>query len=1015
MCPVSFLAFDQPGWVPDGGEHGPALSVAENVLPVNGSYRLIQQKVPQASVADGPVTGALVHIFQQARIVQYARPSADTTPGLWQPNLGTTLWTQIDEGTPNDADFIYVPGAPTAQAVTLALSAIASPGGLTAGHVLQYRYAIPATSGAWSIVAALLQQPGGTVIATDTLSGSGAQPGFLLHVINLTTGQAASITDFTKLAVRFTATVAGAPQVGAPAADNALGGWAGDAGQSLLYPILAPPAQTTHWIVSPTMAPGPTTATYVAALAPLLDPMTRLNHALKYEYMGVGNGLTLTVSLYQGATLVAQDVLANAATAWTTRTRNLTPAEAALITDYTALTVQAQVNYPTDIAPGAAIQQGEPVSTGANNNWVAHGAATLHQCVNAVTPDDTTFIQNTNSSPSVVFPLPPLLAPGGTSYCTMKMRVFNVQGGTGGYDLYLLQGVTQIALLGAANPPAGWNTFSYTLANSEAAAITDWTQLSLKVVGFASADTVQLRVSWVDFEIPQPKQLRLSYVEWDVPSTAQARISWADYEAPDPMTSYKGDVPTIYAGTPTKLYTVGQAWANVSRAGGYAAGTARASGWRFLQVGPDVYATNYVDPIQARLAGAGLFGPLITDPTPAPQARFMAIVRQYMVLADINLTGYGPDWLWWSAAGNPASLTPSPTTQAGNGLLRSRPAQIMGLVGGDNGVIFKRNSVHSLTWTGDQNVFRVDEVSRSVGTPFPNSVVQADGFIYWWGGSCFWVTDGTALPQRVGDQVVANFLADTITSPGAIQPYDPLDMASEDQMMIGSYDPKTGLIRWTYMAQGDQPWRHSRAILYSPKEDRWAAIRLPGANFACHTRQQNSITNETLYEHGTIGFDWDGTTSTWFKYSGSGTYTATIATQIRPIGLDKADMPIGARTRGYSYVPNPQQDYPIRARLREIFPMYSETAASGPPNSAQGTPITLTVECSEDPFCRPGSGSYRIETFSNLIANERFTFPVDDLAAFWWRFTFTLGPLANARMIYAFRGAWLSWEPRSRG
>lgn len=967
-------------------------------------------------MADGPVTGALVHIFQQARIVQYARPSADTTPGIWEPYPAVAplhLYTQIDEGTPDDAAFIFCPGAPTAQAVTLALSAITSPGGLTAGHVVQYRYAIPATTGAWSIVAALLQQPGGTVIVTDTLSGSGAQPGFILHVVNLTTGQAASITDFTKLALRLTATVAGAPQVGAPAGDVALGGFVGDSAQSPLYPILATGPQTAHWIVSPTMMPGSTTATYIAALAPLADPLTRTGHVLKYEYMAVGNGMTLTLSIYQGALLVMQDVLLNAATGWTTRTRALTVAEATNVTDYTALTVQAQASYPADVPPGTAIQQAEPTSTGANSGWTAFGAATLHQCVNETIPDDTTYITST-TTPSVVFPLPALQPPGGTGYCTLKMRVFGDLFG-GVYNLYLYQGTTQIAFLQAANPAASWNTFSYTLAPTEAAAITDWTLLALKVVGSSNSGKSTLRVSWVDFEVPLPKQLQLSYVEWDVPSTAQAQISWADYEAPDPMTSYKGDVPTIYAGTPGKLYTADQAWTNVSRAGGYAAGTAHSAGWRFLQVGPDIYATNYVDAIQARLAGAGLFGPLITDPTPAPQARFMALVRQYLVLGDINLTGYGPDFLWWSAAGNSSSFTPSFTTQAGNGLLRSRPGQIMGLVGGDNGVVFKRNSVHSLTWTGDQNVFRVDEVSRSVGTPFPSSVVQAEGFIYWWGGSCFWVSDGTALPQRVGDQVISNWLADTITSAAALQPYNPADMAAEDQMMIGSYDPETGIIRWTYMAQGDQPWRHSRAVLYSPKEDRWAAVRIPGAGFAHHTRQQNSITNETLFEHGTIGFDWDGVTTTWFKYSGSGTYLATLATQIRPIGLDKADMPIGARTRGYSYVPNPQQDYPIRARLREIIPMWSETPATGPPSGSQGTPMTLTVEVSEDPLCRPTSGSYRSVTYSNLIANERFAFPTSDLEGFWWRFTITLGPLANARMIYAFRGCWLSWEPRSRG
>jgi hypothetical protein len=1022
--PVSFLAFDQPGWTPDGGEHGPGLSVAENLLPVNGSYRLIQTKVPQASLADGPVTGAIVHVFQQARTVQYARPSADTSPGNFesQPTPGQPLFSQINEGTPNDAAYILIPNAPSAQSATLALSAIGPPG-LTSGHVIQFRYAIPATSGTWSIVFALLQQPAGTVIATRTVTAGTAQPGFLLASFGLTTGEAAAITDYTKLALKWTVTVPGAQQLIYPAADTSIGGWLGQPGSltTNLWQILATfPVVTSPAIVSKPLAVG-ASDTYTAAIgAGAVDPITRAGHVLNAELAASNAGVTMVLTIFQGATVVAQLTAANVPTAPTAFSVAVPRATAAGITDYTQLTCSIVASYPADVPSTVAQTAGTPTGTVGSTaalSFALQCAPPPTSPTNAVAVladgSDATYLYSQAAGAlnfSVLSPSVPALSPTG-----YRLLVRALGNGVTNLAVSLLSYTGSLITSFTIAPTSSVAPYTYTLAPSEAAAVDALIPAGQPFQMTLSYAGAGVQVMRMEFDAAVPRGGVCSSLQLDVPSASAAAISWADYEAPDPMTSYKGDVPTIYAGTPTKLYTAGQAWANVSRSGGYAAGTAHAAGWRFLQVGPDVYATNYVDPIQARLAGAGLFGPLITDPTPAPQARFMALVRQYMVLADINLTGYGPDWLWWSAAGNPASLTPSFTTQAGNGFIRSRPGQIMGLVGGDNGVIFKRNSTHSLTWTGDQNVFRVDEVSRSVGTPFPSSVVQADGYIYWWGGSCFWVTDGTALPQRVGDQVVSNYISDTIISPGAIQPYDPPDMASEDQMMIGSYDPETGLIRWTYMALGDQPWRHSRAVLYSPKEDRWAAIRLPGANFAFHARQQNSITNETLYEHGTVGFDWDGTTTTWYKFSGSGTYVATISTQIRPIGLDKADMPIGARTRGYSYVPNPQQDYPIRARLREIFPMWSETPALGPPNSSLGTPMTLTVEVSEDPLCRPTSGSYRKLTYSNLIANERFTFPTDDLEGFWWRYSFTLGPLASARMIYAFRGAWISWEPRSRG
>src|ERR1700674_2875194 len=147
--PVTLISFT--AWVPDSGDVGPNLAVADNLLPVHQSFRACQQKAVQATLAgDGPVTGALVHTFQQARLVQYARPSADTVPGLFesQPTPGQPLFQQINEVTPADSNSILLPNAPSAQSGTLALSAIGPPGS-TSGHVIQFRYAIPAATGTW--------------------------------------------------------------------------------------------------------------------------------------------------------------------------------------------------------------------------------------------------------------------------------------------------------------------------------------------------------------------------------------------------------------------------------------------------------------------------------------------------------------------------------------------------------------------------------------------------------------------------------------------------------------------------------------------------------------------------------------------------------------------------------------------------------------------------------------------------------------------------------------------------
>jgi hypothetical protein len=88
--PVTLIAFT--AWVPDSGDVGPNLAVADNLLPVHQSFRCCQQKAVQATLAgDGPVTGALVHTFQQARLVLYARPASDivTSGSESQPAFGS--------------------------------------------------------------------------------------------------------------------------------------------------------------------------------------------------------------------------------------------------------------------------------------------------------------------------------------------------------------------------------------------------------------------------------------------------------------------------------------------------------------------------------------------------------------------------------------------------------------------------------------------------------------------------------------------------------------------------------------------------------------------------------------------------------------------------------------------------------------------------------------------------------------------------------------------------------------
>jgi hypothetical protein len=1034
--PVTFVPFFSPAfWQPDGGDHGPNLADATNAIPVHSGWRPLASRADQASVVDGPITGAFVHIYQQQRIVQYARPSADTTPGIWQPSTGTALFSTVNEAQPDDGGFIYCPNAPAAAVAVLALSPVTNPAA-TSGHVLHYRYLIPAAAaGTWTLKVELLI-PGPTVILTDTVTGTSPVPGAIERDVNLTTVQAAAIGagNYGALSLRFTATVPGTVQALVPAADNSVGSFVGDASQSPLFPILAAGQQTAHWITSPLLAAGGATATYVCQLTTGADPTTRLYHVLKYEYLVTNGGVTAVVSIYQGSTLIVADTLSSpAAGAWVVRTLALTAAQAALITDYTQLSAQIAGSFPAD-ATSTVTQVQKPASLGSNSLWAVTGPSAWQALSDG---SNFTWVNPQSASASLTLGLGPNLQNSGVnSGHVLKLTLFGPAGTSVQAALTAFGGGAPFASL---NFPctAAVQTVSVTLFDAQAQAMDAvWTNglsinLTLTVNAGTDAQAAQIFVYDVELDEPAPRKLQVSYLEFDAASASQARVTWANLEVPDPNTSYAGDVATIYAGSKTKLYRAATSgFTDVSAAGGYSAGNARSAGWWFAQLGPGLAATNYVDAIQFfATAAATPAVNLITDPTPAPQARFMAIVKNQLVLADINLTNHFADEVWWSAVNNFQSFTPSVTTQAGGGRIVSTPGQIMGLVGGDYGIIFKRKAIHSMTWTGNSYVFQIQTMSRSVGTPFPRSVVAAydagggsvTSIVYFWGGDSFYKTDGYTTPQKVGDAVLSGYMSAVASSAGAVDESAVVDMATEDQMMVGAYDRATGLILWFYTSVGDAGiYKHSRGVVYDPVTDMWAPINVPGLNLAYVCEYPNVVNSDTHLLHGSIAFAWDGTKSTWFKFSGN-SYQVTWRTQRRAIGMDKPDQPIGARTRGFTTIQYPVRDYPTETRVREVLPVFTDLYGNPAFVSTTGpsaVPLSITIEVSNDPLVRPGSGSYRSATIPDAnhpAVSEAGWYRCDELAGFWWRFSVTAGPIPLPRTLTTFLGLYVSWETRPSG
>lgn len=1006
--PTSFLPFSS--FVPDGGAHGSEMSLIQNALPVHRGFRPLQQKTSLASVADGPVTGAFVHLYQQSAQVQKTRPSADTTPGSWLPSTGAALYAQVNEQSADDVGFIFVANAPSSAAATLALTAINSvvPG---TNAFLRWRYRVPvAAAGTWTMKAELME--GATVRATDTVTGTATATYFTQRQYNLTSTEANAIVNYAGLSIRLTATVPGTAATLLPSSDAVVGGWTTNAGATTnLYTAIdeASPSDADY-AQSPVLASGGATSTYSANLSAGADPLTRAGFVWKYRYRATNAGVTVKARLKQGSTVVKEVVHAGAGTSFAENDVTLSSAEAAAITDFTTLAFEAEASLPSLIASTQS-QFGRPSQDITVSGWIDQGAGTTNiwQGIDEATPAVTTdYINCGNPAGSTATftyetKLTAMAAPGRTDGITFRIyAVANPSFPSGQHVLavYLMQGATAITLA-PFTLTGSYATYSYTLVPFEVNQITDWTDLRLRFVWTANGNAGNVFVAQAELEAPVAARGVISWAALALPSASRGEVSWVEFQVPDAAAAYKGDVPTLIAGTPTKLYGVDQTgFADLSKGGGYGSGSPAPAGWWIRQAGPHVIATNYTDPVQYRANNTGSFADLITS-TEKPKARFCDTVRNQLALADVVLAGAtysAPDGITLSATDNYQDFHPAATTSCFGAVVRAMPGQIMGLVGGDNGTIFKRNSLHALLYTGDSALpYRVDTISNSHGTPFPRSIVRGVGAIYWWNGDGFARLIEGGYPEAIGGDMLTAYLTDSKFSDAAILNRSPSSYAEEDQMMVGWRDPVTGLLFWHYRsvpystAPGVNPqpvnaYQHQRIVVLNPANGEFTVLQDTNFNVAYACSLPNAQSSDQHVLRGSYAFDYIAGTTTWFKWSSGNTYQARFHVKRQAIALDNSEKPVNVRVTG-------------------VMPVFTALPAGTIPL------VSVTGTTSNDPLYVPRTGiNPNAVTYTQASADEWGVYPFS-LEGRWFDWDVTVPDLMGST-IAAFKGLYIVWEAR---
>ncbi len=404
--------------------------------------------------------------------------------------------------------------------------------------------------------------------------------------------------------------------------------------------------------------------------------------------------------------------------------------------------------------------------------------------------------------------------------------------------------------------------------------------------------------------------------------------------------AYFPDAQTIFAGSTQRLYSVDPAtgaFTDISRAALYGPDYA---GWRFASIGNDIWASNWIDPLQRRANNAGLFANGVTSTfTPCP--RFIVPFREHLLGGNLSNAGRRQDEIVWSDADNAPNFDApagTSTSLAGSKPLVSLPGQITALVGGQYGLAFKESGMFYLEYTGTSQVVRPDVFSDTVGTRFPSSVIQTKSHgLFFLGADGFYNVVGLAPPVKVSPPGVDQYLIDSTFSTNA---YGFFTFFEDTQ--CESFLAPGGLVGWAFRF-GWTTHGNNVALLYNPVTQQWTTTDLAdpdGENLAARpTVMVSRPYADTLMER-TAALTWDGLVSKYAPLSSSLVRAARMGLRFRPLNFDESEF---------------KQTVALG-----VLPIFSKSSASGAPL----TP-SVTVEPLLDPFGSPGTPETRVSTDRN--------------------------------------------------
>ena len=279
-------------------------------------------------------------------------------------------------------------------------------------------------------------------------------------------------------------------------------------------------------------------------------------------------------------------------------------------------------------------------------------------------------------------------------------------------------------------------------------------------------------------------------------------VAFSASAAEDLVTLYAAKNPDsttqLFTSGATKIYTVDGVGALTQVKTGMTTGITDKV--RFTQFGKRVITTNNADVLQGWTLGTSTsFSNLSAS---APIAKYITVVRDFVVCANTLETTQQQYRVRWSAINDETDWTENVNTQSDYQDIPDG-GQIVGIRGGEFGLVFLERAISRMTYVGTPFIFQFDNISRNKGCMVAGSIAQYQGITFFLSDDGFYLCDGQTV-QPIGSEKVDRFFIDDASE-------------SDYGSMSAAVDPIRKLVIWNYVDTSG----NRKLIIYNFATKKW--------------------------------------------------------------------------------------------------------------------------------------------------------------------------------------------------